>query len=203
KPIITNHLWVIYIIALLAIALLFYFNWLIGLIGAILLTLSFYYMYLSEKRYQYDQLEYISNLSYRVEGVGNDTLFQMPIGMILYNDSYEIEWINLYMKDFTEEENMIGKSLDIISKNIITKIKRKKKTEKMKAKETDEEFKNNKDEQKLILKIDEFEYVFYFDQQRQLLYFFDKTNELSLKRENYEEQTVIAFIYLDNYEEIS
>src|SRR5699024_7119174 len=101
KPIITNHLWVIYIIALLAI----------GLIGANLLTLSFYYMYLSDKRYQYDQLEYISNLSYRVEGVGNDTLFQMPIGIILYNDSYEIEWINPYMKDFTEEENVIGKSL--------------------------------------------------------------------------------------------
>src|SRR5699024_12477313 len=101
KVIITNHLWVIYIIALLAIALLFYFNWLIGLIGAILLTLSFYYMFLSEKRYQYDQLEYISILSYRVEGVGNDTLFQMTIGIILYNDIYEIEWINLYMKDFT------------------------------------------------------------------------------------------------------
>lgn len=194
KPIITNHLWVIYIIALLAIALLFYFNWLIGLIGAILLTLSFYYMYLSEKRYQYDQLEYISNLSYRVEGVGNDTLFQMPIGIILYNDSYEIEWINPYMKDFTEEENVIGKSLDIISKNIIPKIK---------SEETEEDVENNKHEQKFMLKIDEFEYVVYFDQQRQLLYFFDKTNELSLKRENYEEQTVIAFIYLDNYEEIS
>jgi len=194
KPIITNHLWVIYIIALLAIALLFYFNWLIGLIGAILLTLSFYYMYLSEKRYQYDQLEYISNLSYRVEGVGNDTLFQMPIGIILYNDSYEIEWINPYMKDFTEEENVIGKSLDIISKNIIPKIK---------SEETEEDVENNKHEQKFMLKIDEFEYVVYFDQQRQLLYFFDKTNELSLERENYEEQTVIAFIYLDNYEEIS
>ena len=194
KPIITNHLWVIYIIALLAIALLFYFNWLIGLIGAILLTLSFYYMYLSEKRYQYDQLEYISNLSYRVEGVGNDTLFQMPIGIILYNDSYEIEWINPYMKNFTEEENVIGKSLDIISKNIIPKIK---------SEETEEDVDNNKHEQKFMLKIDEFEYVVFFDQQRQLLYFFDKTNELSLERENYEEQTVIAFIYLDNYEEIS
>lgn len=194
KPIITNHLWVIYIIALLAIALLFYFNWLIGLIGAILLIMSFYYMYLSEKRYQYDQLEYISNLSYRVEGVGNDTLFQMPIGIILYNDSYEIEWINPYMKNFTEEENVIGKSLDIISKNIIPKIK---------SEETEENVDNNKHEQKFMLKIDEFEYVVFFDQQRQLLYFFDKTNELSLERENYEEQTVIAFIYLDNYEEIS
>src|SRR5699024_11404816 len=93
----------------------------------------------------------------------------------------------------TEEENVIGKSLDIISKNIIPKIK---------SEETEEDVENNKHEQKFMLKIDEFEYVVYFDQQRQLLYFFDKTNELRLKRENYEEQKVIAFIYLDIYEEI-
>src|SRR5690625_5747641 len=92
------------------------------------------------------------------------------------------------MKDITEEENVISKSLDIISKNIIPKIK---------SEETEEDVENNKHEQKFMLKIDEFEYVVYFDQQRQLLYFFDKTNELSLKRENYEEQTVIAFIYLE------
>src|SRR5690625_5335805 len=118
----------------------------------------------------------------------------MPIGMIIYNYNYENEAIYAYMKDFTEEENVIGKSLDIISKNIIPKIK---------SEETEEDVENNKHEQKFMLKIDEFEYVVYFDQQRQLLYFFDKTNELSLKRENYEEQTVIAFIYLDNYDEIS
>src|SRR5699024_6243971 len=103
----------------------------------------------SEKRYQYDQLEYISNLSYRVEGVGNDTLFQMPIGIILYNDSYEIEWINPYMKNFTEEENVIGKSLDIISKNIISKIK---------SEETEEYVLNNKLEKKIMTKINKFEY---------------------------------------------
>src|SRR5699024_11885686 len=117
-------------------------------------------MYLSEKRYQYDQLEYISNLSYRVEGVGNDTLFQMPIGIILYNDSYEIEWINPYMKNFTEEENVIGKSLDIISKNIILKIK---------SEETEENVDNNKHEQKIMLKIYEFKYVVLFYKQIQLL----------------------------------
>src|SRR5699024_8835259 len=88
------------------------------------------------------QLEYISNLSYRVEGVGNDTLFQMPIGIILYNDSYEIEWINPYMKNFTEEENVIGKSLDIISKNIIPKIK---------SEETEENVDNNKHEHKKVI----------------------------------------------------
>src|SRR5699024_12623428 len=95
-------------------------------------------------------------------------LCKMPIGSIIYNDSYEIEWINLYMKDLSEEENVIGKSLDIISKNIITKIK---------SEESEEDVENNKHEQKFMLKIAESEYVVYFDQQRQLLYFFDKTKE--------------------------
>ncbi len=193
KPIITNHLWVIYIVALLAVMTLFYFNWLIGIIGAVLIIISFFYMYVSERRYQYDQLEYVSNLSYRIEGVGNETLLQMPIGIILYNDNYEIEWINPYMKHFTEDENVIGKSLDIISEKIIHRIK---------LEETEEEIENsNKNEFKL--KIDTFEYTVFFDKKRQLLYFFDKTKELSLERENYKEQTVIAFIYLDNYDEIS
>src|SRR5699024_11199678 len=73
----------------------------------------------------------------------------------------------------------------------------------IKSEETVEDVENNKHEQKFMLKIDEFEYVVYYDQQRQLLYFFDKTYELILKRKNYEKQTDIAYIYLNNYEEIS
>lgn len=193
KPIITNHLWVIYIIAFLAVMILFYYNWLIGLIGAVLFAISFFYMYASERRYQYNQLEYVTNLSHRIEGVGSDVLLQMPIGIILYNDNYEIEWINPYMKDFNEDENVIGKSLNVISEKIIQKIVQE---------ETQEEVEDNH-KKEFKLKIDAFEYLVFFDKERQLLYFIDKTRELSLERENYKEQTVIAFIYLDNYDEIS
>lgn len=195
KPIITNHLWVIYIVALIAIAFLIYFNWLVGLIIAVLVILSFLYMYISERRYQYDQIEYVSNLSYRVSGVGNDALLKMPIGIILYNDSYEIEWINPYMRNFTDKESVIGKSLGVISENLIKKISD---IEEL-TEETDEE----KERVEFNLKIDDYEYQVYLDKTRQLLYFFDQTQQLSLERENYNEQTVIAFIYLDNYEEIS
>src|SRR5699024_7759370 len=109
KPIITNHLWIIYIVALLAIGILVYFNWLVGLLIGILVTLSFLYMYISERSYQLEQLEYISNLSHRVTGVGNDALLKMPIGIILYNDNYEIEWINPYMRGFTNKVNVYCK----------------------------------------------------------------------------------------------
>lgn len=194
KPIITNHLWLIYIVTFLAIVFLIYFNWIIGLIIAVLAIMTFIYMYISERRYQYDQLEYVSNLSYRVAGVGDDTLLQMPIGIILYNDNYEIEWINPYMRHFTEEESVIGKSLSVISEDLINRIKKEK---------TDEELETEKVTEEFNLKIDAFEYQVVLDYKRQLLYFFDKTNELRLERENYNEQTVIAFIYLDNYEEIS
>lgn len=201
KPIITNHLWIIYIIAVLAIGFLVYFNWLVGLLIGILVTLSFLYMYISERSYQLEQLEYISNLSHRVTGVGNDALLKMPIGIILYNDNYEIEWINPYMRGFTNKENVFGKSLEVISEELIEKIQEE-------SEETTEEIDNDKSPEKEIkkqfnIKIDKYEYEVNVDKNRQLLYFIDKTEELKLKRENYNEKTVIALIYLDNYEEIS
>ncbi len=202
KPIITNHLWIIYIVALLAIGFLVYFNWLVGLLIGILVTLSFLYMYISERSYQLEQLEYISNLSHRVTGVGNDALLKMPIGIILYNDNYEIEWINPYMRGFTNKENVFGKSLEVISEELIEKI------EEESEEAIDEEIDNDKSPKKEIkkqfnIKIDKYEYEVNLDKNRQLLYFIDKTEELKLKRENYNEKTVIALIYLDNYEEIS
>src|SRR5699024_12256895 len=112
---------------------------------------------------------------------------------ILYNDNYEIEWINPYMKHFTEEEIVIGKSLNVISEKIIQKIVQE---------ETQEEVEDDH-KKEFKLKIEAFEYSVFFDKERQLLYFFDKTRELSLELENYKEQTVIDFIYLDNYDEIS
>src|SRR5699024_10870148 len=202
KPIITNHLWIIYIVALLAIGFLVYFNWLVGLLIGILVTLSFLYMYISERSYQLEQLEYISNLSHRVTGVGNDALLKMPIGIILYNDNYEIEWINPYMRGFTNKENVFGKSLEVISEELIEKI------EEESEEAIDEEIDNDKSPKKEIkkqfnIKIDKYEYEVNLDKNRQLLYFIDKTEELKLKRENYNEKTVIDLIYLDNYEEIS
>lgn len=188
KPIITSHLWVIYIIAVIAVVWLLYFNWVVGLIILTFLISSFIYMYQSEKDYRRKQIEYVSNLSYRVEGVGNDALLQMPIGIILYNDLYEIEWINPYMSKFADEEIIIGKPLDLISDKIIKRIQSEEITE---------------DKLDFNLNIDTYEFQIVLDRPRQLLYFFDKTKQLSLERENYNEQTVIALIYLDNYEEIS
>lgn len=202
KPIITNHLWIIYIVALLAIGFLVYFNWLVGLLIGVLVTLSFLYMYISERSYQFEQLEYISNLSHRVSGVGNDALLKMPIGIILYNDNYEIEWINPYMRGFTNKENVFGKSLEVISEKLIEKI------EEESEQTTEEDIDSDKSPKKEIkkqfnIKIDKYEYEVNLDRKRQLLYFIDKTEQLKLERENYNEKTVIALIYLDNYEEIS
>ena len=38
--------------------------------------------------------EYIATLSYRVKKVGEEALMEMPIGIMLINDDYYIEWTN-------------------------------------------------------------------------------------------------------------
>ena len=56
--------------------------------------------------------KYISTLSYRVKKVGEETVItELPIGIMLYNGDYYIEWANPYLSFCFGEETLAGKSL--------------------------------------------------------------------------------------------
>lgn len=52
-------------------------------------------------------------LSHRVRKVGEEALLEMPVGILLYNESFEIEWVNPYLNQFVKEGTFVGKSLDV------------------------------------------------------------------------------------------
>src|SRR5699024_11989685 len=56
---------------------------------------------------------------HRIKKVGEEALLEMPIGIILYSDDYQVEWANPYMNKFTEDDTIVGKSLDTISEQLI------------------------------------------------------------------------------------
>ncbi len=195
KPLISHHIWLIYLLSIITIAILFYFHWILALVLAVLFILTFFYMHESEKERREKELDYITNLSYRVESVEKDALMEMPIGIILYNEYREIEWVNPYLKDFYEGETSIGSSLKIISSELYELADLENK-EAVLAEE--KEVKEN-----YQIKIEDLEFQTIIDHKKRLIYLFDNTKYLKLKRDYHHEKTVIAFIYLDNYEEIS
>ena len=130
-----------------------------------------------------DQTEaYISSLSHRIKRVGEEALLEMPFGIILYNDHYKIDWANPYMNQYSEE-SLVGESLNVLSEDIIPMIK------------------ENKEE--VWVDLGENKFLTLIKKDERLLYFLDRTKQVELQNRYEDDQTVLAIIYLDNYEEIT
>lgn len=184
KPKLSGHLWINYIISLVLLVVVWYFQWGLGLIMTFILAASFYYSLRTEKALLHEAEAYISTLSHRVKKVGEEALLEMPFGIILYNEDYKIEWTNPYMNIFGESNNTnVGSSLQILSENLIPMIK------------------ENKEE--IWFDYDESRFLTIVKKEERLLYIFDRTTQSELQTLYHNEQTVLAIIFLDNYEEIT
>lgn len=183
KPTMSSHLWVIYILSLILLALIWYYQWTLGMLMTLFLAASFYYSVRTEQNLITETEEYITTLSHRVKKVGEEALLEMPIGIVLFSDEYVVEWTNPYMKKFAEDDTLVGESLNELSEDLISNIK---------------EGKNE-----LWLSLDGYKFQILIKKQERLLYLFDRTKQTEIQNLYHNEQTVIAIIFLDNYEEIT
>ncbi|GEN44650.1 DHH family phosphoesterase [Alkalibacillus haloalkaliphilus] len=182
--IVNKNIWLLYILAGILTLIVIYYQWMIGLFLSIVLGLIIFLGLKTEDRLRKKTEQYISTLSYRVKKVGEEALLEMPFGIILFNDEYQIEWANPYMNDFQgQDETLIGENLTTLSENIISAIK--------------------DDEEEFWVNIDEKVYQVVVKREEKLLYFFDRTTYSDLETKYHNEETILSIIYLDNYEELT
>lgn len=125
KPALSGHLLVMYLVAAIIVGFIWYFQWMLGLVMTAILAVSIYYSVRTERKLQNETQKYIETLSHRVKRVGEEALLEMPIGIILFNDEYMIEWANPYMNRFAEEEDsLVGMSLNVLSDDLASRIKK-------------------------------------------------------------------------------
>ncbi|QTN01171.1 hypothetical protein ERJ70_18920 [Sediminibacillus dalangtanensis] len=183
KPTIGSHLWFIYILSLVFLGMLWYYQWMLGLIMTVFLAASLYYSYRQEQLLINETEEYISTLSYRVKKVGEEALLEMPIGIVLYSEDFTIEWTNPYMNRLKEEDSLVGKSLNELSDDLVLKVK--------------------EDNNEIWLSMEDYKFQVMIKKEERLLYFFDRTRQTEIQNLYHNEQTVLGIIFLDNYEEIT
>ncbi|SFB30073.1 c-di-AMP phosphodiesterase, consists of a GGDEF-like and DHH domains [Lentibacillus halodurans] len=183
KPMLSSHLWVIYLLSVILLGFVWYFQWILGLVLTLILAASLYYSIQTESKLQQETENYIATLSHRVKRVGEEALLEMPIGIILYNEDYKIEWANPYMNRFTKDDTLVGYSLNMLSDDLTSKIK-----------ENDDE---------IWLELDGYHFQITIKKEERLLYLSDRTKQSQIQTRYNNEKTVIAIIFLDNYEEIT
>lgn len=171
------------VIIIILLAVMGRINWLYSLIGALLVSIPIYFILKNDKEQRREVEQYLSTLSYRVKKVGEEALLEMPIGIMLINDDYYIEWANPFLASCFYEETLIGRSLYDVADPIIPLIKQ----------EIDFD----------TITIFERKFKVYHKKEERLLYFFDVTEQAEIEQLYESERTVIAIIYLDNYDELT
>ena len=105
------HVVLTLVFCVILIGLLALEHWLYGIFGLALLSLLAYYLYYAEKVFKREFTQYVETLSYRVKKTGADTIQQLPMGMVLYDEHKRIEWHNPYVARIVGDEQLIGRDL--------------------------------------------------------------------------------------------
>lgn len=170
-------------LTIVLLSLLAYYNWLFGLLAIILTAIPYYFVFSFSRQQRKEAEEYISTLSYRVKKVGEEALMEMPIGIMLFNDDYQIEWTNPFLSSFLQEDKLVGRSLYDVADILIPLIKQ----------EVDQEVISLHDRKLRVI----------HKREERLLYFFDVTEQTEIEKLYHDERTVIGIIFLDNYDELT
>ncbi len=170
-------------VTLVLIGFLSYYNWIAGAAGFILTGLLIYLIFQVNHKIKQEMEAYISTLSYRVKKVGEEALMEMPIGIMLINDEYYIEWTNPFIASCFQEDTLVGRSLYDVADSVVPLIKQEVETE--------------------IVSLHDRKFRVIHKPEERLLYFFDVTEQAEIEKMYHDERTVISIIYLDNYEDLT
>ncbi|WP_240376298.1 DHH family phosphoesterase [Bacillus piscicola] len=176
------HVIALFLVAIVFIGILTFYQWEIGVVGFTLTAALIIYTFLARRSFERDLEKYIKTLTHRVNKAGEEAVTKLPIGIVLFNDGYEIQWANPFMMMYLPKE-FVGESLQEISAELLSSVK--------------------KGEEEIELKLEERHYYVYIRQEERLLYFFDMTDTAETRAMYQDEQTVIGLVDLDNYDEVT
>ncbi|KZB92441.1 hypothetical protein A2U94_05320 [Bacillus sp. VT 712] len=183
KNIIRYPFYLLYSIALILVGVVTYHNWMIGVGGFVLLLITLL-LFIKMERMLVDELEkYISMISHRVKKVGEEALMEMPIGIMLFNDEYQIQWTNPFLASCFGEDSLVGRSLYDVAESVVPLIKQEVETE--------------------VVTLHERKFKVIIKREERLLYFFDVTEQIEIEKLYADERTSIGIIFLDNYDELT
>ena len=184
KRIIRYPLLYLSILSVITAALLFVLNIWIGLVYIVVAGALLYYGWTVEKVIYVETEKYIESLSFRMKKVGEEAFLHMPVGILLINDEYKVEWANPFMLNATNAESLIGENIFELSKGL-------------------ESIAKPEELRQTTVAIGERKYRVYSKPEEKLLYFFDVTEQLEIETQYFADRTVIAILFIDNYDEIT
>ncbi|MDN7242571.1 DHH family phosphoesterase [Planococcus sp. N028] len=158
-------------------------EWVAGLF-VLLFAIGFAAAWMIEKKTYEATEQHIEMLSYRMKKVGEEALLEMPIGILLVNEDFDIEWANPYMTSALEYDTLIGESLFSISDDFQALV-------------------TSNEARETTITLGDRKYRVYYKVNDRLFYLFDITEQVEIETLYYADRTVIGILFIDNYDELA
>ncbi len=179
-------LYPVYVLAffvLVLISILCYFHLIMGISSFFVFSIVFFLVIRFELTFQRNFEKYTTDMITRVKKVSNEAFNQMPIGILLYNKEYGIDWANPYLSSCLGQHALAGWHLYDVSETLLLFIKG----------ETSDD----------IVSLNSRKFRVFVRKEEKLIYFFDVTEQTEIEKMYEDQRTVLAVIYLDNYDEVT
>jgi cyclic-di-AMP phosphodiesterase len=184
KRLIRLPLFMLALIGIISAILVMISNFWVGM-PLLILTICIIIYSLKMEKVTYEETDqHIESLSYRVKNVGEEAFLELPIGIVLVNDKFTIEWANPFVLQLLDVNTLVGHDLFSISEGLysLTRLEES-------AEET--------------ITIRDRKYRVFYKKEEKLLYFFDVTDQLQIETQYYADRTALAILFIDNYDELT
>lgn len=113
---------IIIALQLSTIILGFFANIGIGLALLVIFIVVLVLLYNLLKKLTAENKKYISDLAFRIKRGEQEALIKMPIGILLFNDNLQLQWINPYLQSHLGYQEVLGKQLEDVDSELATLI---------------------------------------------------------------------------------
>ncbi len=157
-----------------------------GLVVLISLNVYFQVIFYGKKNRRINwlsrKLKETQDIVKRKDAVEEKVITEFPVGIILYDDNYMIQWANEYAKKMFENV-LISRSIETIANDVFSNLT------------------STKPKQDLIVKVYTQEYEVVHDFEHKFIYFLQVTEREEIKRKYESEKDVVLMLNLDNLED--
>lgn len=141
-------------------------------------------LYNTAKEITVETNKYIADLSYRIKRGEQEALIKMPIGILLFNEDYELQWMNPYLQTHLGYQEVLGKKINEVDQELADLIQESHSSGLKTAHWDDKVF-------QIIVQ-----------QDIRVVYLMDITEYAQIKEKYEDEKIVIGNIFVDNHDEI-
>lgn len=128
------------------------------------------------------------SLSYRIKRSEQEAMIKMPLGILLYDEDFQIQWVNPYLQLYLKDNDLIGHTIESVDPDLSRLL-----NEAIEAKTAENHMVNWDGHQ--------FEMVVQND--LGVIYLLDITRYAKIEAKYQAERLAIGQIFIDNYDELS